>query len=256
VLDDLIKAIKAQLHDRVTSPLSGAFIVSWAIWNYKVIVMLLADMSAIEKLTYIDAHLFPTAESVLVKGILSPLLFALVFLFAYPFPSKYVYEYTRRRQKELKQIQQEIDDETPITQEEARELRRESVRIMQDYEQQLAQRSAEVTRLRDLLAEAQKKDSAFDISSLPLSGPPNLEELNNEQEEILLRIANNEGKGISPSVFINQPDVDKVLVRHHLDELERFGYTTGFFEGNQHFFTVTPKGRTYLVKRRIKTLAA
>lgn len=227
MLDDLTKTIKAQLYDRATSPLSGAFIVSWVVWNYKVIVILVSSMPAMQKLTYIDAHLFPTYEEVLWRGVAYPLLSALAYIFLYPLPSKYVYQYSRSRQKELKQIQQKIDDDTPMTQEEVRELRKESVRIMQDYEQQIAQRSAEVTRLRNLLAEAQQKQLTMDTNTA-LQRVPELEELNNEKEELLLRIASNAGDGISPNVFLNQPDVDRVLVQHNLDELERIGYITGF----------------------------
>jgi hypothetical protein len=255
VLDDLTKTIKAQLYDRATSPLSGAFIVSWAVWNYKIIVILVASMPAVQKLTYIDAYLFPTYQEVLLRGGVFPLLSALAYIFLYPFPSKFVYEFSRNRQKELKQIQQQIDDDTPMTQEEVRELRKESMRVMQDYEQQIAQRSAEVTRLREMLAEAQKNQSSMDIGTV-LQRVPALEELNHEQEEILLRIGNNVGDGMSPSVFINQPDADKVLVQHNLDELERMGYVSGFHHGSNYHFRVTPKGRTYLVKRKNKTVPA
>lgn len=208
-----------------------------------------------QKLTYIDAHLFPTYEEVLWRGVVYPLLSALAYIFLYPLPSKYVYRYSRSRQKELKQIQQKIDDDTPMTQEEVRELRKESVRIMQDYEQQIAQRSAEVTRLRDLLAEVQQKQLTMDTSTA-LQRVPEFEELNNEQEAILLRIGNNAGDGISPSVFIKQPDADKVVVQHNLDELERFGYITGFHNNSNYYLGITPKGRTYLVKRKNKTVTA
>jgi len=42
-MDDIFKSIKAFLYDRVASPLFGAFVTAWSIWNYRVISILLSD---------------------------------------------------------------------------------------------------------------------------------------------------------------------------------------------------------------------
>lgn len=60
MLDDVIKTVKAQLYDRVTSPLSGAFIIAWCGWNWKFIVLLISDMPVIQKFSYAETTLYLT----------------------------------------------------------------------------------------------------------------------------------------------------------------------------------------------------
>jgi hypothetical protein len=43
MFDDAIKSIRAELYERVASPLLGSFIVSWLIWNYRLILLIFFD---------------------------------------------------------------------------------------------------------------------------------------------------------------------------------------------------------------------
>lgn len=58
-----------------------------------------------------------------VFNIWLPILFGLFYTFIYPMASKKFYEFTLEKNKELKVIKQNIEDVTPVTQEEARALR-------------------------------------------------------------------------------------------------------------------------------------
>jgi chromosome segregation ATPase len=64
-------------------------------------------------------YYFPYAENLFF-----PLFFGLFYVYVYPRISKNIYEYTLERTKELKTIKQSIEDETPLTQAEAREIRK------------------------------------------------------------------------------------------------------------------------------------
>ncbi len=122
MFDDLAKTIKAQLYERATSPLSGAFILSWVAWNYRFVLALISSLSFPDKIAYIDAHIFPTYEEVFLRGALFPALSAMALIVLYPYPAKFFYEVSRKLQKELKDLQQKIDDEMPMDQEEARRI--------------------------------------------------------------------------------------------------------------------------------------
>ena len=52
MLDDLSKSIKASLYERATSPLFGAFVISWLAWNYRFVLTVISSMSAKEKFSY------------------------------------------------------------------------------------------------------------------------------------------------------------------------------------------------------------
>ncbi|WP_128142990.1 hypothetical protein [Janthinobacterium lividum] len=64
------------------------------------------------------------------------------------FPARAVYRYNREQQRELKKIQQEIDDETPLTKEEAKEIRDNVRKVTAQFESQLEQRDATIARLK------------------------------------------------------------------------------------------------------------
>lgn len=77
MFDDLSKSIKAQLYERVSSPLLGSFAISWVAWNYRFVLTLISSLPLNEKLAFIDTHIFPSYTQVLLQGGLYPLVTAL-----------------------------------------------------------------------------------------------------------------------------------------------------------------------------------
>ncbi|MBJ2209676.1 hypothetical protein [Pseudomonas carnis] len=124
MLDDITTTIKAQLYDRVTSPLSGAFAISWSIWNWKFIVILISDLNAIEKLRFISLNIFNSQSAAILNGFLYPLATAIALIYIYPYPAKLLYRVSQNYKKELKAEQQKIEDDTPILQGDALALRK------------------------------------------------------------------------------------------------------------------------------------
>jgi hypothetical protein len=119
MIDDLVKSFKATLYDRAASPLSGAFILSWCLWNWKIIVLLVlgneptfSRISQIEGLKYLSTWW----ESVLYL-VVFPLLSALVFLYGYPYPARKVYTFSKTKSEELIKLKDEIEKKTPVSQE-------------------------------------------------------------------------------------------------------------------------------------------
>lgn len=160
MLDDLTKEIKAQLYERVKSPLFGAFAFSWVAWNYRALLAVLSKMSFQEKIGYFDT-LYPTFWHWLGYCLAGPLLVAVLFLLAYPHPARWMYRYWANQHKELKKVQQSIEDETPLTQEEARALRKASIAQISELESQ-------ITDLRQLNRELNERlrESAVEQSRL------------------------------------------------------------------------------------------
>lgn len=136
MLDDLTKEIKAQLYERVKSPLFGAFAFSWVVWNYRALLAAVADLSFKDRMAYLDG-LYPSLEAWGWYCLGGPLLTALGFLVVYPWPARLMYWYWAYQQKELKKIQQSIEDEMPLTQEEAKALRKTSLSQVAEVENRL-----------------------------------------------------------------------------------------------------------------------
>lgn len=255
MLDDLAKTVKAQLYERASSPLLGAFAISWVAWNYRFVLVLISSMPAAEKFTYIDTNIFSSYQAIFLHGTLYPLLTTLSLIFIYPIPARFVYEYWRTRQRELKEIQQRIDDETPLTREEARELRHETLNARLEFEQELERRSAEITRLKETIKELQpreKVDADRPPKKQAKSAPPKTTEANSALDEgqvqMLQKIAES-ANGLFEKNMISSSGSDKILAEYNLGELVAKNYASKRYSSNydDYEITVTHPGRSYLV---------
>jgi hypothetical protein len=268
MLDDLTKTIKAQLHERATSPLMGAFALSWAVWNYKFIALLLSSLPVLEKFTYIDKTLYPTWEDRWLLCGFYPLLSTIVLIFVYPYPAKFVYGWWRYRQKDLKLIQQKIDDETPLTKEEAKEIRTEAFKKTNELEMRLQQKEQEIGRLRaendDLwqkttaLGKIQEKTPDFveayknakeskSDKGIPSKGTNSQVVLTPDQIQFLAQLGKiNAGEGTNAARFLNSLGGKTISQHYNRDILQKHGYIQeSAFSGD---LSLTSAGRAYLVE--------
>jgi hypothetical protein len=135
-MDDLIKTMKAQLYDRVSSPLIFTFILSWSLWNYKLILILLSGLPANDKLFQIEMlplylsplkigryDIDPWWNYWVRFGFLGPVITTLVYLYVLPFFEAAAFELTQKKVAVLKKIKLKAEDDVPIGQEESRTLR-------------------------------------------------------------------------------------------------------------------------------------
>jgi len=156
MIDEVTKSIKAQLYDRISSPLFSSFLISWLVWNYKFILVVLSGASTKEKFTLIET-VFPDSQALALQGGLFPLLTALAIIFLYPYPAKYIYKFSRLQHQELKIIQTQIDDETPMTKDEARKLRNEAMATATELDAQIDKHRLETSHLKERIVSLQKE---------------------------------------------------------------------------------------------------
>ena len=176
MLESLTNEIKAQLYDRARSPLTGSFAISWVAWNFKPLVVLFSDETLSSKFNIWGTYYSSSTDSILF-GFAYPLLSASLYILLYPYPARWAYRYWHTQHKELKKAQQLIEDETPLTQEEARALRVTSIQEMTKMQEELgasATTNRELTNrnkeLLEQLAELQKSHSQmkFELDQISL----------------------------------------------------------------------------------------
>ena len=146
MISEFYRTIKAHLYERTTSPLAGALIISWCLWNYSVFIILFSSLPPSEKINLIQASLVDYKISAV-----GPLVTAAFFIFAYPFPARFVYWFTRKQQKILRDVRQKVEDEELLTKEESHNLRRELDNVQIEYEQEIERKTDEINRLKELL---------------------------------------------------------------------------------------------------------
>lgn len=249
VFDDIQKSIKAQLYERVSSPLLASFGISWLAWNYRFVMVIVSSLPLHEKLSFIDTEIFATYQQVLLYGLLYPLITALFMIFVYPIPAKYVYEHWRRRQSELKFIQHRIDNETPLSREEARELRREALKMSLEYDKEIQGKIVEIARLREHIDGMQQRGSPISTANSPALSEK-LGELDEAQIGMLENVAQSEDGVLKKQLLLHSGD-DMVHAEYNLGELNRRELVTENFSGSKRDYVVkaTHLGRTLLVLR-------
>jgi len=151
MLEDISKSIRADLYERASSPLLGAFFTSWLIWNWKTVLVIFSGMEVIQKVNHIDTVIYSDLWSSLLFLLAGPLATALLFLYLYPIPAKHVYRHFREQQKSLKAIKVAVEEETPLSQDEHNKLRRRTSEMESAFYEELTQKDAEIERLRSLL---------------------------------------------------------------------------------------------------------
>lgn len=245
-MEEFTKSIKAHLYERATSPLLGSFVMSWLLWNFKIVLVVISSMSPTDKIMYIDLLSAIDADHWFTRSLIFPLVTSIAYIFLFPFPARFVFVYSRRQQLKTKLMQQQIDNETPITREEARDIRAESHRIALEFED-------ETKRLREkvqlLMGESAEKDEI--ISSLRYEMAQrhftkSSDELSSSQLEVLETICNNP-KPIAKELFLKTPNRRRVDVEVDLDTLLERGLINDTNFGGEPHVLATAAGRKFLV---------
>jgi hypothetical protein len=215
----LLDSVKSAVTDRAISPLFGSFALSWGLWNYRFLLALFSELELNEKLKFIDSVLFKNPEDCLLRGILYPLLTTGFVIFVYPYPAKWTFQFWRARQRELRMIRQKIDEETPLTIEESRELRKQMAEQRLDHEKQLRQKDEDNAVLKE------KVKNLSPILNLPPATKPAYADLPDECVQILRLLAENDGRMYEHEINekIQKPSV---FVKSHLDTLRRLNLIT------------------------------
>ncbi|GLS92008.1 hypothetical protein GCM10007916_30780 [Psychromonas marina] len=136
MLKEATTSLKAYLYDRNTSPMFGAFIVSWAFWNYQAVITFFAAMGQKDKLDWFTQYYsevnkffsssdfaFELSNQVLV-GALYPLLTATIYIFVLPYPSKFVFEFNLRRQQDLNNLKHRVEETRTFDSKEIDEIKK------------------------------------------------------------------------------------------------------------------------------------
>jgi hypothetical protein len=121
-------SIKAKLYDFAYTPFMSSYVISWILFNHKYLLVYFGTSTLDDKLLYLgECHV----------EFLFPLYIALIYVFVYPAIGLVFYYVTLWYNKKSMKIKQQIEDETPITQEQAREIRREHYKLADERDQAL-----------------------------------------------------------------------------------------------------------------------
>lgn len=160
MLSEVSKSIKATLYDRAVSPLSGMFILSWVICNWKLcLVLIFADYGVDQKISTISSQYINYNNNIIY-----PLLSTFILVFAYPiisiFPFR-VWEWATSYKLKLKH---NYSLQIPLTVEQSinlrQELQQEKSRLnglFEEYKNRYDMEKTTSVELASQLEESKKK---------------------------------------------------------------------------------------------------
>lgn len=247
MFDELVKTVRLHLSERLTSPLLGAFIVSWGAWNYRFLLIILSSEPVERKFELIDQVVFLDLNHAILRGIALPFLTSLAYLFIYPYPAKFVYAFSRRQQRAILEIRRQIEEETPLTMEDSRKIRTDLARTEQEHFAELDRKDREIERLRSQLI------STSTVLEPPLpskdgESEPQTSPLGDELLIMLLQIEKLSGEAPEQSL-ISSSGMSKTETEYNLGELVRLGLASRAYKASRsaYVYTFTHSGRAALL---------
>jgi hypothetical protein len=245
MLDDIFQSAKQNLLERLSSPFLGSFVISWCAWNWKFLVILFSDASVTGTFTLVDQVAFPNFSTALLRGILFPLISACVYVFLYPYPARYMYEFSLRRQREINQTKQRISEETPLTLEESRRLRTEYVEAERRHVEIVQRLNEEIARLNEAVEARGKKNEL-----IPLTGPEKFYDKLDETQLELLRLLEKTGGESTETDLVQQSPDTRVKTEFNIGELERRKLISRNFSNRAKTYQIafTHEGRRVLLE--------
>lgn len=213
-------------------------------------MVICSDLTVNEKFSLIDKSFFSSTQANLLYGFLYPLLTTAFMIFAYPYPAKFVYAFWSNRQKELKEARQKIDDETPMTKEEAREIRKETAKLELEYEAQLKKKNEDIKTLKEIIEEMHVKGSEIvtDVNVVNEQVTPPDSKLSKDVITHYLKVvAESHHPYLNNLSYATQDG--NIKTKYVLDELVNMGLLSYEYndEDADFFYSPTHSGREMLV---------
>ncbi|MRX08863.1 hypothetical protein GJ697_13555 [Pseudoduganella sp. FT25W] len=255
-MDDLVKSVKAQLYDRLSSPLLFTFFASLVAWNYRAVLIVVSSLSPSDKFLSLDLLSLGWEHQELYWPLhlfIFPITTSAVYIFALPWAEKFVFEYTLQRKKDLKIARQKIEDETPMSNEEARELRNLGEVASKEYDAIIKRRQEEIAALKVEISEL--KEQIRVLTAKPTTSE-NSNVLSVPQRVLLAQIYKMGGSGVAKyALFKDLSDDERLKLQYNIDELSRLEMisenTSYEDEQDDHGYEaigLTALGRKYLVE--------
>src|SRR5579859_6638907 len=97
---ELFKEIRLAVSERLASPLVGTYSISWVIWNFKFFLIAFSGEQISAKLILIHDQMFWGAYGYLWT-FCGPAIMTALYIFAYPYPAQFVYEFRLKFQRKL-----------------------------------------------------------------------------------------------------------------------------------------------------------
>lgn len=252
-MEELIKELRLQIHERTSSPLLGSFLASWCFWNYKFLVILFSDASVTKTFSMIEQICFPSWWEIMGFGVFGPIVTAIAYIYVYPIPAKLVYEHSLQRQKEVAEIRQRIEDETPLTYKQYRQIRQNMSAQVEEHYKEIERRDLEIARLKSEIENHRNRKAEIpEISSV--DNPKKRDASISDSEIRAISLIAENGGFIPNIMFKNLTNNERLKIEYDLGELVNKQLAAPTVQDGKSGYKLTHEGKGILLKLRAKNL--
>ena len=169
-IKDVFSSLIGSIRERLGNPLIGAFILAWAIWNFRLLIVIFGDSEGggwREKLDFIDKKLMVPDTAWLIHGLLIPLAIALIWILLLPPALRKIAIVHQRQQVATRTALVAIQDENPMKGIEVANLRARVRKDAERWEDERSQLLKAIDDLRTRVGAYEAREPAADISPVP-----------------------------------------------------------------------------------------
>lgn len=253
-MDKAIDLIKEIFHERINNTFTKSFCISWILWNYKFIMILLSDNSVSTTILLINRFAFPNFILSLVYGILLPLISSLLYIYLSPIITKYINSYILKKNIEIKDALNEVSKLDRLTPEQSQNLIISHAQERARLKSVLSEKNIEIESLNQqisILSQTAKPTPT--PTPTPKNKPIQKVEIiknktfENDANNFLLLIADNiDHNNHIKSSFLNKisPDIEETKRKSFLAYLENEGLIEFSYhqDDGSAGYTVTDEG--------------
>lgn len=132
-----VKHFSEHLKERVENPLFPAFVISWCVLNYKIVIHLVFGLDADKKIERIQAFWADGWLCGYLKGVVVPLCLAIAYVFIYPCIHRFIINFLEKHKVEANKQIFEINEENPRTTKELNELHEKHMRKINELREEI-----------------------------------------------------------------------------------------------------------------------
>jgi hypothetical protein len=169
--EEIWRAARRQIDDRLSSPLLGTFIISWSLWNYKFYVILFSAAQVTQTFKLIETIVFPDTLTLFLRGFLYPLLTTAAYLLLYPYPARWAYRLTQLSEKRLNDVRRDIEGQKLLSIDESRRIRAEREQLEVAHINEIDRKNQEIDRLRAEIAQLNSAPKTTQPSTVSPTSP-------------------------------------------------------------------------------------
>lgn len=193
MIKEITNSIKASLYQRVSSPLYGTYICSWAIYNWEFVLPLIFGTKKFDdRIADFKLGLYPETTGFEFSTVFVPLVITAVLLALQPLLQRFIFIYTEWNKSEGLKKRDQYSSETMLTLEQSNELRASTQKIQQFHQEVLKNKEEEVNEYKHQLETKESSINSINENNLRLL--EDVTKLESDKSELSVALAATQGE--------------------------------------------------------------